>query len=200
MLSDAFPLYLLLASLGDGCASRGHTLISDDRGANWRIGSADFGRPYFANECQAVELSNGDVLINARTITNRRVQVISHDGGLTFSDEELYVPEDLKQPLEGCEGSFVRDSVNDILYFSDPISTSVIRLNMTIMKSFDEGRSWKYHVTVDEGAVAYSSMQINPKNNQLELLYERSNIIQLVFEPDEIVYWQVSSSTLSAEH
>jgi sialidase-1 len=192
-----FVFLNLLLLLGDGCASRGHTLISDDHGASWRIGSADFGRPYFANECQAVELFNGDVLINARTITNRRVQVVSHDGGVTFPDEEVYVPEDLKQPLEGCEGSLVRDPANDILYFSDPISTSVVRLNMTIMKSLDEGRSWKHHATVDGGAVAYSSMQINPLNNQLELLYERSNSAELVFEPDEIVYWQVSSSSLT---
>jgi hypothetical protein len=108
-----------------------------------------------------------------------------YDDSLTWS-QSVYHPEDLKQLLEGCEGSLVGDSVHDILYFSDPISPSFLRLNMTIMKSFDEGRSWKHHVTVNEGAVSYFSMQINPKNNQLDLLYERSKI-QLVFEPDEIV-------------
>ena len=60
---------------GDGCASRGHTILSDDGGVTWRIGSAEFGAPYLANECQAVQLRNGSVLINARTVTNKRIQV-----------------------------------------------------------------------------------------------------------------------------
>jgi sialidase-1 len=183
------PAYHTIKWKGDGCASRGHTIYSDDHGVTWAIGSEDFGRPFLANECQAVELKNGSVLINARTVTNLRIQVISNDGGLTFG--EPYVPTDLHQPLEGCEGSLVRDPVNDVLYFSDPYSTSVIRMNMTIFASKDNGLTWNHHVTVDRGAVSYSSMQMIPETNEVEILYERSNVTQLVFDPDEIVYWKV---------
>lgn len=183
------PAYHTIKWKGDGCDSRGHIVYSDDHGATWSLGSEDFGAPYLANECQAVELKNGSVMINARTVTNARVQVISDDGGLTFG--EPYVPETLHQPLEGCEGSIVRDSVNDIFYFSDPFSTSVVRMNMTIFQSKDEGLTWQHLVTVDRGAVAYSSMQIIPGKQELEILYERSNVTQLVFDPDEIVYWTV---------
>jgi hypothetical protein len=54
------------------------------------------------NECQAAELADGSVLVNARTSSNRRVQALSRDGGLSF--EPAYEVPDLVQPLEGCEG------------------------------------------------------------------------------------------------
>ncbi len=184
------PGYHTIKWKGDGCASRGHTIYSDDHGATWSIGSAEFGQPYLANECQAVELQNGSVLINARTVTNQRVQVVSNDGGLTFG--EPFVPDLLLQPLEGCEGSLVRDSSKDVLYFSDPFTRSVVRTNMTIFKSHDNGITWDYFVNVDTGSVAYSSLQVNAQTSELELLYERSEQASLVFEPDEIVYWKIS--------
>ncbi len=192
------PAYHTNKWKGDGCASRGHTLYSDDHGETWSIGSEDFGRPYLANECQAVELANGSVLINARTVLNHRVQVISNDGGLTFGDP--YIPKELVQPLEGCEGSLVRDNLSNKLYFSDPYSHSVVRVNMTIYESSDEGLTWQYLTTVDKGSVAYSSLQVIPPSNadltiqnksSLVILYERSNQPSLVFEPDEIVFWRV---------
>ena len=100
------PSYHTNVWKGDGCASRGHTLYSDDHGLTWSIGSEEFGAPYLSNECQAVELDDGSVLINARVVSTHRIQVVSTDGGLTFG--EPYVVEDLVEPLEGCEGSIVR--------------------------------------------------------------------------------------------
>lgn len=198
------PAYHTIKWKGDGCVSHGHTIYSDDHGLTWQLGSVDFGAPNLANECQAVQLGNGSVLINARTLLNHRVQVISNDGGLTFGPPTI--PSTLVQPLEGCEGSIVRDKDSGILYFSDPTSTSVTRLNMKIFSSKDDGTTWEEFVTVDDGAVAYSSLQIIPSavnqglatrqemapaKSGLEILYERSNVVQLVFEPDEIRYWRV---------
>jgi sialidase-1 len=102
------PSYHTTLWKGDGCASRGHTLYSDDHGASWHIGSEEFGAPYLSNECQAVELGNGSVLINARVVSTHRIQVVSTDGGLTFG--EPVVVEGLSEPIEGCEGSIVRFS------------------------------------------------------------------------------------------
>jgi sialidase-1 len=101
---------------GDGELSKGHTLYSDDAGASWNIGSSDFGGPYLSNECQAVELSNGSVLINARTLTTHRIQVLSHDGGLTFDAPRRM--ETLVEPFEGSEGSIVRHAASNMLYYS----------------------------------------------------------------------------------
>lgn len=60
-----------------------------------------------SNECQAVELSNGDVMIAARTISTHRIQIVSHDGGLTFDTATVVPSEYLQQTIEGCEGSIV---------------------------------------------------------------------------------------------
>lgn len=229
------PSYHTNGWKGDGCVSRGHTLISDDFGLSWRIGSSDFGRPYLVNENQAVQLKNGSVLINARTLLNHRVQLVSDDGGLTFNDP--YEVSDLVQPLEGCEGSMTRDPFTNTLYFSDPFTHHLIRTNLTIFTSQDEGLSWQELRRVDRGSVAYSSLSIYPSpyllgkghvdtgeshytgmtkqllstdhtivdhdsengigtdklslRRGLEVLYERSDKVSLVFEPLEIVYWKV---------
>jgi hypothetical protein len=145
-------------------------------------------------------LSNNSVLINARTVTNNRVQIISNDGGLTF--ETPTIAPLLIEPLEGCEGSLIRDPESGILYFSDPNARSLVRHNMTIFRSLDEGNSWEVYRSVDIGSVAYSALQIIPSSSSstsdtvlagggLEVLYERSNKPSLVFEPQEIRYWRV---------
>lgn len=188
------PSYHTVKYKGDGCASRGHTLYSDDHGATWAIGSAEFGAPYLSNECQAVELKDGSVLINARTVTNRRIQVVSTDGGITFGPPT--VVDTLYQPLEGCEGSIVRDPASNTLYFSDPFTHTLTRVNMTILQSTDDGATWSVHTSVDAGSVSYSALSIVPaamgaSHSGLELLYERSDNITIVFDPDQIVYWRV---------
>lgn len=180
---------------GDGCASRGHTLYSDDHGATWNIGSSSFGDPYLSNECQAVELKNGTILINARVVSTNRIQILSNDGGLTF-DPAYVVPPPLQETVEGVQGSLVRDYDTNILYFSIPNNGGIIRRNMTVFQSFDEGASWSELRNVDKGAASYSAIQIIPsavsgEANSLALLYERSDTMQLVFEPDEILFWIV---------
>lgn len=191
------PSYHTTLIKGDGCLSKGHTVYSDDHGATWHIGSEAFGAPYLANECQAVQLKNGSVLINARTLSTHRIQVLSHDAGLSF-DSPVVVDPVIQQTVEGCEGSLIRDVSSNVLYFSNPNSDAVIRRNMTVFQSTDEGVSWNVLVNVDTGAVSYSAMQLYPWTvegdttpTDLLLLYERSNSIEIVFEPDEIVLWKV---------
>lgn len=185
------PSYHTNGWKGDGLISRGHTLYSDDYGETWKIGSEEFGRPYFVNECQAVELKNGSVLINSRSLTNVRIQIISNDGGLSFN-ELPYVVSGLTQPLEGCEGSFVRDPVNEIMYFSDPYTDSPVRTNLTVFKSYDEGLNWDIYQSIDRGSVAYSSLNVISNNGGLEILYERSDNVSLIFTPDQIIYYKIN--------
>lgn len=186
---------------GDGSMSHGHTIISDDHGITWSIGNKSFGSPYFTNECQAVELRNNSILINARSLLNYRIQLISNDGGITFN--EPYIVQDIVQPFDGCEGSLIRDSTSNKLYFTLPYSHTIIRINMTMYESYDDGLSWQYVTTIDSGASAYSSLQLLPSSmisdvdsntmglTNVMVLYERSNQPSLAFEPDEIVFWRV---------
>ncbi len=169
--------------------SKGHTIYSDDHGATWQIGSAEFGAPFLSNECQATELANSSILINARTFTNNRIQVISNDGGATFNPP--YIVNNLLEPKEACAGSIIRNVNTNVLYFSIPYTTTLTRVNMTVFYSVDEGLNWSVLRTIDEGAVAYSSLTIDYKNSFLELLYERSDVIQTVFDPDEIRYVRI---------
>lgn len=134
---------------------------------------------------------------------------MSHDGGLTF--DEPTIVNGLVEPIEGCEGSFFRYAGDEarsslvppsVLLYSGPNNNGLFRRNMTIMRSFDEGLSWSTHRMVDPGAVSYSALQIIPSlpssSNGLSsssspaaeigLLYERSNEMQIVFEPDEILF------------
>ena len=95
--------------------AHGHVLLSDDGGVSWRLGN--HGNDFFGsgdkytNEDQAVELRNGSVLINARSLANpginqQRIQARSDDGGETFAVTS-YAAE-LPQPVNGCEGSIVK--------------------------------------------------------------------------------------------
>ena len=78
---------------------------------------------------------------------------------------------------------------------------------MTVLRSLDEGSTWTPLRTIDRGAVSYSALQIVPaapgaasvvgsgsgsssitRQNVLGLLYERSDNISIVFEPDQILY------------
>lgn len=194
------PAYHTTLWKGDGCASRGHTIVSDDHGSTWQIGSSEFGAPFLSNECQAVELSNGTVLINARTVSTHRIQVLSHDGGITFEEPQQVTG--LHEPIEGCEGSIVRysegGSGSDALFYSGPNTNGLFRRNMTVMKSLDNGASWHDVALVDAGAVSYSSLQVVPALQperqggfDLALLYERSDTLSIVFEPDQICFWRL---------
>lgn len=194
------PSYHTNKIKGDGCISKGHTIYSDDHGETWNIGSNSFGEPYLSNECQAVELNTGYILVAARTLTSHRIQITSKDGGITFEEPVVVNKDYLQQTLEGCEGSIIRDNLdkshNNVLYFSNPNNDLVIRRNMTIFKSIDDGNTWQVFNNVDRGAVSYSSLQILPPlhekdSRKLLLLYERSDSMEIVFDPDQIVLYKI---------
>jgi sialidase-1 len=176
---------------GDGEISKSHVIVSDDLGATWRIASESVGDPYFTNECQAVELGNKSVLINSRTLTPQRVQILSNDAGDSFETPQIAVG--LTETIEGCEGSIVRDASTNTIYFSNPNNDALIRRNMTVFASIDEGSSWLPLVVVDPGATSYSALVITAPE-ELAILYERSDSFNLIFEPDQIVFWRVPLS------
>jgi sialidase-1 len=189
------PSYHTTAYKGDGELSEGHTMYSDDGGATWHIGASTFGSPFKSNECQAVQLTNGSVLINARVLLNRRIQVISNDGGLTFGDSAI--ANGLTETVEGCEGSIIGGD-NGVLYYSGVSNNKLIRRGMQIYQSLDQGGSWQPIEVVDRGATAYSALTLLPgkktdSSRQVGILYERADSLKLVFDPDQIVFWRTNN-------
>ena len=62
---------------------------SDDGGDTWQLGG-DIKTNNPIGECQAVDLGNNAVLVNARSNTGpNRYQSLSTDGGMTFSEAQI---------------------------------------------------------------------------------------------------------------
>lgn len=97
----------------------GHHLISDDGGDTWRL-SYDWGVGQGANENQMVELGDGTVLANSRSLATGspqfRVQARSIDGGESFDAPTLT---ELPQPFNGCQGSVVAGG-GVVVYVASP--------------------------------------------------------------------------------
>jgi len=121
-----------------------HILYSDDNGETWHIGAIAFRDQ--TTECTAVELSNGDVMLNSRNANKEqlaRVVHISSDGGETF--DKMYL--DTELPDAGaCQGSILKHSFNETtgkmnLLFSNPNHPD-LRVNGTLKWSEDDGENW----------------------------------------------------------
>jgi len=158
----------------------GHVMLSDDGGVTFRLGRQENGFGHgtkLVNENQAVQLTNGSILINGRSFatltTPKRLQTISNDNGETFG-VVTYVNE-LKQPFNGCQGSIVGPTKEkEALYFTGPDSVFK-RDHLTLFTSIDSGNSWQNILLVDKGASGYSSLQLTLNGTVLGLLYEQSD-------------------------
>lgn len=147
-----------------GKVRESHVILSDDGGQTWRLGGVAGPN---ANECQAVELADGTVMLNMRTYrtTNRRLVAISKDGGQTFG--ETTEDPTLVDPV--CQGSILRLPGGGIL-FSNPASKK--REKMTVRLSTDEGKTWPHAKELHAGPAAYSCLTALPSGD-LGCLYER---------------------------
>lgn len=143
---------------------------SDDHGKTWKMGDL-VKVAGGTNECQAVELSDGTLLLNMRGLAgNHRKLARSHDGGATWS--EVTESADLIEPR--CQGStFVlsdaRDGGTSRLIFSNPASLK--RENMTVRVSEDDGRTWSAGQSLHAGPSAYSCLTVLP-DQTAACLYE----------------------------
>jgi sialidase-1 len=147
---------------------RSHVIYSDDHGATWKRGGVVGDN---TNECQAVELAGGTVLINMRSYhgKNRRAIARSSDGGETWS--EITLDPALIEPV--CQASLLRyprgKKNESVLLFSNPASTK--REKLTIRLSLDGGATWPISRELHAGPAAYSCLTPLPRN-QVGCLYE----------------------------
>ncbi|MDE0904520.1 MAG: sialidase family protein [Planctomycetota bacterium] len=138
-----------------------HVFYSDDGGKSWQLGgSTPIDQ---VNECEAVELEDGRVLLNMRNYSSGsrvRQHATSNDGGATFRDQRL-VP-GLIEPI--CQASIRRltwagPNKPGILLFSNPASSKGRKL-MTLRASFDDGATWPWARLLDPGPSAYSCLLV----------------------------------------
>jgi sialidase-1 len=151
-----------------------HIIYSDDHGDTWRLGGTAARK---TDECEAVELADGAILLNMRTGGGEhrcRATSISRDQGLSWSktvyDQTLVEPE--------CQGSIRRYSSageggKSRILFSNPAQTGQ-RTTMTARISYDECKTWPVHKVLHAGPAAYSCLAVAPDGGVL-CLYERGD-------------------------
>lgn len=156
------------------------TIFSDDDGATWLPGevavpcTAEWVNP---GEAEVVELSNGSVMLNARSESprNRRLVTISKDGATGWSTPAF--DDALEEPV--CMASLVRYAPQQAvekaaLLFSNPRNLSRAdgkeapgkgrdRQNVSVRVSYDDGRTWPVSKSIEPGPSAYSDLAVSPQ-------------------------------------
>lgn len=156
----------------EGRYNGGHCLLSDDRGATWRIGYVDDNTDGYinANETTAAELPDGRVYFNTRNDSpapGTRADAHSADGGATLV--KPFRPQaGLVAPV--CEGSVLQLRDPDLLLYSGPADPG-FRALMTVRVSGDGGTTWRSAHTVDGLPAAYSDL-VRVDADTVGLLYE----------------------------
>lgn len=155
---------------GSSTVSGSQVIYSDDAGATWKLGEPIYPG---CNESQAVELSDGRVLMNMRNYQPKgtRAIAISADGGQTWPEGKTL--SDLIEPV--CQASILRLSPSaqnpmGVIVFSNPHSTDK-RVNMTVQASLDDCKTWPYTKSLTAGPAAYSCLGQLP-DNRIACLYE----------------------------
>jgi len=183
------------SSVGSGF-TKGHTMLSDDLGETWFLGSTEFGDHNYVNELQAAQLPDGIVVVNSRVMMDKRVISVSKDEGETFVSNKF--AGGLRQTYQGCEGSMIYHSKQDRLLYSGiqgRLPARIYRENMTIFESFDGGDNWDLKEIVDLGSSAYSALV--EVGDDVGILYERSTCeskhwgekkCPVIFLPEAISY------------
>lgn len=163
------------------------TIISDDQGRSWKSGTiaipnnATFVNP---NETAAVELSDGRVMLNARSesAAHRRLVTVSPDGLSNWSTPRF--EDSLLEPI--CFGTIVRvpgDKFPGTLVFANPDNLARAkgearpgqgrdRVNVTLQVSRDDGQTWSSKKVLEPGSSGYSDLAAEA-DGTIWCLYER---------------------------
>jgi sialidase-1 len=147
-----------------GRMQHGYIVYSDDHGKTWQAGGPTRGG---FNETTAVELENGDVMLNCRlhgpatSSENHRGVSISRDGGKTFYRQ--YFDKTLIEPR--CQGALTRvrwakDGKPGVIAFSNPAYPW--RTHVMVRYSYDDGKSWPAGRMIYPHTSAYSAVTTLP--------------------------------------
>ncbi len=184
------PIWLAYGNVGDHKPSASGTIFSDDHGQTWQAGDiafpseGEFGDP---NETMITELSDGRVMLVARSVSTSSRKLIAHssDGATGWSRPVFH--DQLWEPI--CMASIVAyPSKPGTLIFSNPHSLELDgsgkeipagrgkRKNLSIKLSHDNGQTWPVNKTLEAGPSAYSDLALLPDGRVL-CLYEADQSI-----------------------
>ncbi len=173
--------------LGGAGADKGplgaHVMLSDDFGANWRLGALDatYTDGLEANETAVVELSDGMLYFNTRdqhgVAPGNRGEAWSSDGGETFLSKsagwDTFRPASplLDAPVVQC--SLLRTGGSRILFCGPDENgpTGLGRSDLRLRVSNDDAESFRDGPMLHVGPAAYSDMALLP-DAHLGILYE----------------------------
>lgn len=159
------------------------TIYSDDGGKTWQRG--DIAVPdtppfRYPNETVAVQLSDGRVMLNARSESDahRRIVTTSPDGATGWSAPRF--DDALLEPI--CMGSICRADDRHIV-FANPHNLSRKdgkeapgkprdRINVSVKLSRDDGATWPVNRLLEEGFSGYSDVAAT-KDGTVLCFYER---------------------------
>jgi sialidase-1 len=173
-----------------------HIVYSDDHGVTWRLGASDTRAgddPLHPNECVAVELIDGRVYVNAREHNGSdpatRAVAYSSDGGATF-DSPFVAERHITSPV--VQNSTIRFAATDrgdkrnVLIHCGPGDPKQ-RRDLTMLLSFDEGKTWEHRAVIQSGPAAYCDL-VKLNNNEIGVLYEAGKQLydEIVFEAENV--------------
>lgn len=142
---------------------------SSDNGETWELGK-EVGPD--CDECKAVELADGSVLLHARSKPARR-EARAPRLGESF---EAPVPNPtLTDPA--CNGGLARVGGALVASLCDDPSR---RRNLSLHVSTDEGATWSPALPIDSGAAAYSAV-VDLGNGRFGVVWEADNYRRIVF-------------------
>ena len=145
-------------------------LYSDNHGKNWHRGELVPGGNV-GNECQLVELANGQIMMDMRQTKGPRRKALSSDGGITWSTVEDFLP------ITQCACAIERltlesnDEINRILW-TGPKGPGRVTLMGRI--SYDEGKTFTPGQVIYKDKAGYSDLVLLNDNN-VGCLWERNN-------------------------
>jgi sialidase-1 len=175
-----------------------HLMLSDDHGQTWRLGAVDtrsVGDAIHPNECVAVELADGRIYVNTRdqhgSDPATRAVAYSTDGGETFDAPFAPEPNITTPVVQNSAIRFAEKSNGDeqnVLIYSCP-GHPTKRLDLTILVSMDEGKTWPIKKVLHQGHTAYSDL-IQLDDERVGVLYEGGDklygeIVFSVFDVDD---------------
>lgn len=165
-----------------------HCLVNLENGMHV-FGSEDHGKSWFlkenpiipANESKIVELYDGKWMINSRTNESglRYIHTSSNNGKTWASKPDPQLID------SGCNASIIRyTSIADgykknRLLFANAKSDKE-RVNLTVLISYDEGKTWSEGKTIYSGSSAYSTLSIL-KNGDIGLIFEKDDYQENAF-------------------
>ncbi|MCC6238678.1 MAG: exo-alpha-sialidase [Phycisphaerales bacterium] len=168
----------------DGSMAANLVVYNDAHGAtaSWQRGMEVTSAQ--TNEVDLVELTNGNLLMNARSDQNGpRQQYLSTDGGQTWG-----IAQALDLPVTPIDASLIRYSAKrqgddrDRLLFSTPLGDPMgqssganynDRYNIGVWTSYDEGKTYINPRQIAAGWGGYSAMQKLP-DGSIGIMYESS--------------------------